>query len=161
MAGNTKSNWDKYKSSAYVRKNKIDLLEYVDFQKERYGSKTFTVNLGVMPLYIPHEFIVFGFSERLGELICHQDIWWDFAEEMICEKSMDNVKTAIELFAVPWFHKLENENYVVMQLLKEKLSSKMSVYNREWLNAIGKRSAQSAIIQENIDELKLPQSLIC
>ena len=74
---------------------------------------------------------------------------------------MDNVKTAIELFAVPWFHKLEHENYVVMQLLKEKLSSKMSVYNREWLNAIGKRSAQAEIIQENIDKLKLPQSLIC
>ena len=33
----------KYKSNAYVRKNKIDLLEYVEFQKERHGSKTFTV----------------------------------------------------------------------------------------------------------------------
>lgn len=101
----------KYKSNAYVRKNKIDLLEYIDFQKEHYGSKTFTVNLAVMPLYIPHEYIVFGFSKRLGELICNYDIWWDFADEIICEKSMGNVKDAIELFAVPWFHKMENEHY--------------------------------------------------
>lgn len=74
-----------------------------------------------MPLYIPHEYIVFGFSRRLGGLICHHDICWDFAEDAICKKSMDNVKTAIELFAMPWFHELANENYVMMQRLKQKV----------------------------------------
>lgn len=146
-----------YKSNAYVRKNKIDLLEYIDFQKEHHGSKTFTVNLAVMPLYIPHEYIVFGLSKRLGELICNHDIWWDFADETICEKSMGNINDAIKLFALPWFHKLTNERYVVMQLLKQKLSSKISNYNREWLNAIGNRSNQAAVIQENMDKLKLPK----
>ena len=65
----------KYKTNAYVRKSKIDLLEYVNFQKERDGCKTFTVNLALMPLYAQHDFIVFNFRKRLGELICQRDIW--------------------------------------------------------------------------------------
>ena len=148
----------KYKSNAYVRKNKIDLLEYIEFQKEHYGSKTCTVNLAVMPLYIPHEYIVFGFSKRLGELICHKDIWWDFADETICENSMDNIKDAIELFAMPWFHKMADEHYIVMQLIKQKLSSNVSDYDRQWLAAIGDRGKQTALMQENIDKLKLPKT---
>ena len=150
----------KYKSNAYVRKNKIDLLEYIDFQKEHSGSKTFTVNLAVMPLYIPHEYIVFGFSKRLGELICNHDIWWDFADETICGKSMGNVKDAIESFAIPWFHKMGNEHYITMQLIKQKLSAKMSNHNQEWLNTISDRRNRIAFIQENMDKLKLPKSLI-
>lgn len=150
----------KYKSTAYVRKNKIDLLEYIDLQKEHYGSKTFTVHLAVMPLYIPHEYIVFGFSRRLGGLICHHDIWWDFAEDAICKKSMDNVKTAIELFAMPWFHELSDEDYVMMQLLKQRQLSKISPRNQEWLSVMGERSTRTAIIQENIGKLKLPKRLI-
>lgn len=150
----------KYKSTAYVRKNKIDLLEYIDLQKEHYGSKTFTVNLAVMPLYIPHEYIVFGFSRRLGGLICHHDIWWDFAEDAICKKSMDNVKTAIELFAMPWFHELSDEDYVMMQLLKQRQLSKISPRNQEWLSVMGERSTRTAVIQENIGKLKLPKRLI-
>ena len=113
-----------------------------------------------MPLYIPHEYIVFGFSQRLGGLICHRDIWWDFAEEAACEKSMDNVKAAIEWFAVPWFRELENERYVVMQLQKQRLSSKISVYDQEWLSVIGERGTRSAVIQENIEKLKLPRRLM-
>ena len=113
-----------------------------------------------MPLYIPHEYIVFGFSKRLGELICNHDIWWDFADETICEKSMDNVKDAIESFAIPWFHKMENEHYITMQLIKQKLSSKMSNHNQEWLSSISDRRNRIAFIQENMDKLKLPKSLI-
>ena len=149
----------KYKSSAYVRKNKIDLLEYLDFQKEHYGSKTFTVNLAVMPLYIPQEYIVFGFSERLGDLICGDDIWWDFADTTICEKSLHNVKEAIELFAVPWFRKMEDESYITMQLIKQKRANKISHHNQEWLNALD-RKHRVAFIQENIMNLKLPPKLM-
>ncbi len=150
----------KYKSNAYVRKNKIDLLEYVEFQKERHGSKTFTVNLGVMPLYIPCDHIIFYFSNRLGELICRRDIWWDFADEAVCAASMENVKEAIEQFAMPWFHKMSNEHFVRLLLLKKKLSSKLSVYSKEWLNTIDSRNSRAAVIQENVDKLGLPKGLI-
>ncbi|MDY3281297.1 DUF4304 domain-containing protein [Dysosmobacter sp.] len=150
----------KYKSNAYVRKNSIDLLEYMDFQKEHYGSKTFTVNLAVMPLYIPHEFMVFGFSERLGKLICGRDIWWDFADETVCGKSMDNVRDAIGLFAVPWFRKMERERGIAMRLIRQKLTGGVSDYDQEWLSAIGSRSGRTAVIRENVKQLKLPESLI-
>lgn len=71
----------KYKTNAYVRRSGIDLLEYIDLQKEHYGSKTFTVNLAVMPLYTsayePRGVVAFYVSHRLGELICRKDLWWD------------------------------------------------------------------------------------
>lgn len=150
----------KYKTNAYVRRSKIDLLEYVEFQKENHGSKTFTVNLAVMPLYMPCDFIIFYFSHRLGELICRCDIWWDFADETACAMSMKNVKEAIEQFGMPWFHKMANEHLIRLLLMKKKLSSKLSVYDKEWLNAIDSRNSRTAVIQENVNKLGLPKVLI-
>lgn len=43
----------KYKTNAYVRRNQVDVLEYIDLQKEKNGSRTFTVNYGLTALYIP------------------------------------------------------------------------------------------------------------
>lgn len=150
----------KYKGTAYVRKNKIDLLEYIGLQKERYGSKTFTVNLAVMPLYIPHEAIVFNISRRLGGLIANRDVWWDFAEDAVCKRSMDNVKAAVERFAMPWFHEWAEESYVMGQLLRQKQSARISARNQEWLDALDRQTAQTAIIRENIERLKLPRGLM-
>lgn len=150
----------KYKTNAYVRRSKIDLLEYVEFQKENHGSKTFTVNLAVMPLYMSCDFIIFYFSHRLGELICRRDIWWDFADETVCAMSMKNVKEAIEQFGMPWFHKMANEHLIRLLLMKKKLSSKLSVYDKEWLNAIDSRNSRTAVIQENVNKLGLPKALI-
>lgn len=150
----------RYKSRAYVRRNRIDLLEYLDFQKEQYGSKTFTVNLAVMPLYTPHESIVFGFSARLGMLICGRDIWWDFADDAACKTSMDNVSAAMQRFGFPWFGKMSHERRVVLQLLRQKWLSRLSSYDREWLQAIGSRSQRTAVIRKNIEKLKLPPELM-
>lgn len=150
----------KYKGSAYVRKNAIDLLEYLDFQKERYGSKTFTVNIAVLPLYVPHDYISFGFSDRLGCLICDKDIWWDYSDASICEKSMHNVKNAIELFAIPWFDKMANEDYVREKLIKQKESSRISKSNLEWLEYMEYKGNRITIIRENMEKLKLPKRLI-
>ena len=150
----------KYKDSAYVRKSEIDLLEYLDFQRERYGSKTFCVNIAVSPLYIPHDYISFGFSDRLGCLICGKDIWWDYADESICEKSMQNVKNAIELFAISWFEEMANEEYIWERLSKQKALSRISKCNLEWLNKIACKENRATIICENIEKLKLPKKLI-
>lgn len=150
----------KYKNNSYVRKNKIELLEYIDFQKERHGSKTFTVNLAVLPLYVLHECVSFSFSIRLGNLICNKDIWWDFSDDDICRESMLNVKNAIELFAMQWFGKMEDENYVIEQLVKQKESSKISMNHQRWLDTIKKKNNCKAIIRKNIDKLKLPKKLI-
>lgn len=154
----------KYRTNAYVRVNKIDLLEYVDFQKEHYGSKTFTVNLAVMPLYTtlyePRDVVAFYVSDRLGKLICGRDIWWDFAEDAVCAASLANVRDALEQFAVPWFRKMANEHYVRLLLLKKKLTSSLSVYDEEWLHAIRNRAERTEIIREHMEQLGLPESLI-
>lgn len=137
---------------------------YVDFQKESYGSKTFTVNLAVMPLYTtlyqPQNVVAFYVSHRLGELICRRDIWWDFADETICAKSLANVKDALAQFAMPWFCRMANERHVRLLLLQKKLTSKLSVYDEEWLNAINDRGNRAEIILEHMDKLGLPKSVI-
>lgn len=48
----------KYKTNAYVRRNQVDVLEYIDLQKEKNGSRTFTVNYGLTALYIPRIVLV-------------------------------------------------------------------------------------------------------
>lgn len=156
----TAQGFKKYKTNAYVRKNEIDLLEYVDFQKEQYGSKTFTVNLAVMPLYVPREYIVFGFSRRLGELICRRDIWWDFADGSACAASMENVKNALERFALPWFQRRTSERYIRLLLLWKKRTSRLSVYDEEWLAALNSRCDRDAAIRENMEKLGLLDLLI-
>lgn len=57
----------------------------------RHSGKTkkkslITVNIAVLPLYVPHDYISFGFSDRVGCLICDKDIWWDYSDASICEK---------------------------------------------------------------------------
>ena len=71
----------KYKTKAYVRRSENDVLEYVDLQKDHYGSKTFTVKYALIPLYVKHDFLTYDLGDRLGKLICQKDIWWDYADE--------------------------------------------------------------------------------
>ena len=154
----------KYKANAYVRKNKIDVLEYIDLQKERYGSKTFTVNYALMPLYVPHDYLVTGFGDRLGRLICDTDIWWDYANEAISQISFQNVIDAIEQFVLPWFEKYENEETLKKKLLEDKKKSEQTVRgipykNAEWLSALEERGDRTEIILENIEKMKLPKKI--
>lgn len=152
----------KYKTNAYVRQNKIDVLEYIGLQKERYGSKTFTVNYAIMPLYVLHNYLVLGFGGRLGELICDKDIWWDYADKNVAQVSFRNVAEAIDGFVLPWFDKYSNEKYLMEKLLEDKKNSKrtglgIAYKNEEWINAIVKCDNKGEIIAENIKRLKLPK----
>ncbi|MDE7224413.1 MAG: DUF4304 domain-containing protein [Acetatifactor sp.] len=154
----------KYKSSAYVRRSVLDLLEYIDLQKERYGSKTFTVNYSLMPLYVPHDCIITGFGGRLGELIRSKDVWWDYATYDAAETSFQNVSRAIELFLLPWFKRYSDEAYLRKTLKKEKRHSRwtgkgISYKNEEWLNAMDDRINKIEVIDGNIQKLKLPKAL--
>ncbi len=155
----------KYKTNSYVRKNKIDVLEYIDLQKERYGSKTFTVNCSIMPLYVPHDYLIIGFGARLGELICDKDIWWDYANDDIAQASFQNVLDAIDRFVLPWFDKYSDEKSLMEKLLEDKKKSErtgigISYKNKEWIDALKKCDNRNDIISENILKLKLPNRLI-
>lgn len=155
----------KYKTNSYVRKNKIDVLEYIDLQKERYGSKTFTVNYSIMPLYVPHDYLTIGFGARLGELICGKDIWWDYANDDIAQVSFQNVLDAIDRFLLPWFEKYSDEKILMEKLLEDKKKREqirvdIPYKNNEWIFALKKCDNRNDIISENINKLKLPKRLI-
>lgn len=153
----------KYKTNAYVRRSGIDVLEYIDLQKEHYGSKTFTLNLAVMPLYTsayePRDVVAFYVSHRLGELICRRDLWWDFADERACAASMENVCAALERYGLPWFRRMSDERYVRLLLMKRKLTGRLSVYDEEWLAVLGERRERGALVRQRMEELGLPRAL--
>lgn len=67
----------RYKTTGYVRLNQIGLIEYIKLQKEAYGSKTFTLNISLMPIYVPHDYLTTGFGKRIGRLVANRDFWWD------------------------------------------------------------------------------------
>ena len=149
----------KYKTNAYVRRNQVDVLEYIDLQKEKNGSRTFTVNYGLTPLYIPHGFINCDINERIGILICNKDIWWDFANDDIAKASFENVAKAIEEFVIPWFDALSNDDSIKKMLLDKREDYGWSSYKQAWLEAIDHRCNLSETIEENIKLFRLPKSL--
>ncbi len=156
----------KYKSRAYVRKSKIDVLEYIDIQRENYGSRTFTVNYSIMPLYVYLEVLVFGFGGRLGKIICDKNVWWDFADAKIAEVSFLNVTEALDRFVLPWFEKHSDEEIIIKELLEEKERKEkrgwgLSKVNAAWLKALEEGATdRPEIIAENIENQKLPKKLL-
>ena len=135
------------------------MLEYIDVQKEKNGSRTFTVNYGLTALYIPHGFINWDINERIGILICNKDIWWDFANDTIAKVSFENVAKAIEEFVIPWFDARSNDDSIKKMLLDEREVYGWSSYKQAWLEAIDHRCNLSETIEENIKLFRLPKSL--
>ena len=149
----------KYKTNAYVRRNQVDVLEYIDLQKEKNGSRTFTVNYGLTALYIPHGFIDWDINERIGILICNKDIWWDFSNDTIAKVSFENVAKAIEEFVIPWFDARSNDDSIKKMLLDDREKYGWSSYKQAWLEAIDHRCNHSETIEKNIELFRLPKSL--
>ena len=131
-------------------------------QKEKYGSKTFTVNYALIALYVPHRFLSYDLGDRLGKLICDRDVWWDYSGKQIAEISFQNVMDAIDTILLPWFVERENKESIKKELLKEELKRKsyggrLSDIQQAWLDAIDSDEDVSKIISDNIDTLKLPK----
>ena len=154
----------KYKTNSYLRRNKIEVLEYISLQKERYGSRTFTVNYALISLYVPHPFLSFDLGDRLGELISGKDVWWDYSDEQIAAKSFQNVMDAIDLYLLPWFDQRETNEMLKKELLKEKKKREgygggLSDIQQSWLEAIDSKDDFTEIINANIATFKLPKKL--
>jgi hypothetical protein len=151
----------KYKTSSYIRRNQIDVLECIELQKERYGAKSFTVNCDLTPLYLQYDCIHFCVHERLGTLVCDKDVWWDYANESIANVSFENVANAIEEFVLPWFDSLSNDSSIKKMLLekKEKRNGWLSRPMQSWLELIDNHGDCSATIAENAKLFGLPKSL--
>ena len=154
----------KYKSNSYVRRNKLNVLEYINLQKERYGSKTFTVNYALISLYVPHSFLSFDLGDRLGVLICNKDIWWDYSNEQIAETSFQNVMEAIEMYLLPWFEERENKESLKRELMSEKkkregYGGRLSDDQQKWLDVVDSEDDFTEIVSSNIEIFKLPKKL--
>jgi hypothetical protein len=119
----------KYKTNAYVRRNQVDVLELIELQKERNGSRTFTVNYALTPLYLRYAFADFWYSERMGMLVCGKDVWWDYANERIARVSFENVAKALEEYVLPWFDACSNDESIKKLLLakQEEQEGRLSV----------------------------------
>lgn len=109
----------KYKTNAYVRLNSIGLIEYIDLQKEAYGSKKFTLNICVIPIYAPNDIFTIGFGDRIGELINGIEFWWDYKDLYTSEKSFENIIQALDLFIFPWFNQYNSEDKYKKDLFDE------------------------------------------
>ena len=155
----------KYKTNAYLRRNRLEVLEYIDLQKEQYGSKTFTVNYALISLYVTHSFLSFDLGDRLGKLICSKDVWWDYSNEHIAEISFDNIIEALESFLLPWFTEKESIESIRKELIKEQKKrenngGRLSDNQRIWLETIENNSWDEKIVLGNIETFKLPKKLI-
>jgi hypothetical protein len=151
----------KYKTNAYARRNNLNVLEYINLQKEQYGSKTFTVNYALIALYVPHSFLSYDLGGRLGRLICDRDVWWDYSNAEIAEISFQNVMDAIDDFLLPWFEERKSKESLKRELLKEeqkrkKYGGRLSDIQQAWLNVIDSEDDYSDIISNNIVTFKLP-----
>lgn len=154
----------KYKTNSYARRNNVNVLEYIDLQKERYGSKTYTVNYALISLCVPHSFLSYDLGDRLGVLICDRDVWWDYSNAEIAEVSFQNVMDAIDAFLIPWFEERENKFAIKNELQREELERKsyggrLSDIQQAWLDMIDSEEDCSEIISNNIAVLKLPKKL--
>ena len=149
-----------YKTNAYVRRNQVDVLEYIDLQKERNGSGTFTVNYALTPLYLPYDYADFCFSERIGMLVCGKDIWWDYANDSIARVSFENVAKAIEEFVLAWFDACSNDDSIKKLLLakQEEQEGRLSVHERAWLESLDNHGDCSKTIERNIELFRLPKA---
>ncbi|MBR1816372.1 MAG: DUF4304 domain-containing protein [Lachnospiraceae bacterium] len=155
----------KYKTNSFVRINSLDVLEYIDLQKDRYGSKTFTVNYALIALYVPHDFLSFDLCDRLGMLICGKDVWWDYAEDSIAEVSFQNVIDALDEYLMPYFEQHSSKETLKQELLKlksirEQYGGRLSNDQQAWLNVIDKNLDNSEIIKKNIEVFKLPSRIV-
>lgn len=154
----------KYKTKAYVKRSENDVLEYVDLQKDHYGSKTFTVNYALIPLYVKHDFLTYDLGDRLGKLICQKDIWWDYADENTASTSFQNVMHAIDAYLIPWFEQASTTDGTKDVLLQEKkerelYGGRLSDIQSEWFDKIDNHSDCGEVIRENQRTLKLPMKL--
>ena len=153
-----------YKTNACIRRNALDVLEYINLQKESHGSRTFTVNYALIPLYIPHDFLSYDLGGRLGTLICSRDVWWDYADEAVAAVSFQNVTEAIERFLLPWFDQTADRSALEAELLRVQKArmqhgGRLSDIQQAWLDALDDPPDADAVIRENIRRFKLPQKL--
>lgn len=150
----------KHKTNTYIRLNKINVLESVNLQKERYGSRTFTVNILLMPMYLPQDSVPFG-GERISYFIGSPDVWWDFGDCKAAETSFRNIVEAVDRFVMPWFEKTSDPECLKSMVQEHKVPGQFTNNDYiKWNEIFDSYNDLDDVVLENISRLKLPKALL-
>ena len=150
----------KHKTNTYIRLNKINVLESVNLQKERYGSRTFTVNILLMPMYLPQDSVPFG-GERISYFIGSPDVWWDFGDCKAAETSFRNIVEAVDRFVMPWFEKTSDPECLKNMVQEHKVPGQFGKNDYiKWNEIFDSYNDLDDVVLENISRMKLPKALI-
>lgn len=123
-----------WRTNKFVRVNPLCHLEYIDLQKEYYGSKTFTANLAVMPLYLPGQTVVaLNVGERLGCFAYGHDHWWDFKDPAAADTSLRDVCALLAKYGLPWFQEVSAPRAYLSLVDKNNRYSRLGVYCIRWV----------------------------
>ena len=150
----------KHKTNTYIRLNKINVLESINLQKERCGSRTFTVNILLMPMYLPQDSVPFG-GERISYFSGSPDVWWDFGDCKAAETSFRNIVEAVDRFVMPWFEKTSDPECLKNMVQEHKVPGQFTNNDYiKWNEIFDSYNDLDDVVLENISRMKLPKALI-
>lgn len=150
----------KHKTNTYIRLNKINVLESINLQKERYGSRTFTVNILLMPMYLPQDSVPFG-GERISYFIGSPDVWWDFGDCKAAETSFKNIVEAVDRFVMPWFEKTSDPECLKNMVQEHKVPGQFTNNDYiKWNEIFDSYMELDNVVAENVERMKLPKAVL-
>lgn len=150
----------KHKTNTYIRLNKINVLESINLQKERYGSRTFTVNILLMPMYLPQDSVPFG-GERISYFIGSPDVWWDFGDSKAAETSFKNIVEAVDRFVMPWFEKTSDPECLKNMVQEHKVPGQFTRNDYiKWNEVFDSYMELDNVVAENVERMKLPKAVL-
>lgn len=150
----------KHKTNTYIRLNKINVLESINLQKERYGSRTFTVNILLMPMYLPQDSVPFG-GERISYFIGSPDVWWDFGDSKAAETSFKNIVEAVDRFVMPWFEKTSDPECLKNMVQEHKVPGQFTNNDYiKWNEIFDSYMELDNVVAENVERMKLPKAVL-
>ena len=150
----------KHKTNTYIRLNKINVLESINLQKERYGSRTFTVNILLMPMYLPQDSVPFG-GERISYFIGSPDVWWDFGDCKAAETSFRNIVEAVDRFVMPWFEKTSDPECLKSMVQDHKVPGQFTNNDYiKWNEIFDSYMELDNVVAENVERMKLPKAVL-
>lgn len=134
----------KYKTAGYVRLNPIGLVEFISTLRMPHGCKTCTMDIALIPLYVPMDFLIIGFGDRIGWFMGTGDFWWDFQTPAIAAESFENMVDAVDTFVLPWFQRYENENTFLQDMKEGRYSPGYSVEDYAFYTYLRNHDLQGA-----------------
>ncbi|WNF22686.1 DUF4304 domain-containing protein [Mesobacillus jeotgali] len=103
----------RYKTAFVGRVTNDSIFQFINLQKDAYGGKTFTVNVGVRPLFIPHDYLSLQPGQRIGYFKYGADKWWSFKTEDRADHSFIEVNHIINDYVLEWFEQTSETNGLI------------------------------------------------